>query len=309
MAFSISGHNLPSCHDYESAVRVFEKAPDWGRHSGRHYNERRMTTRADRDHMGVRLSTAGDVIFRYHSTDVVTWHKDNTFTIRPWASVSTSIFIKAFTPTGVYAQMTHGAGPLICCYRQGPDYERYGHKIYVIYNRATFERDNQTNVWVCREGNEPISYPRVSSRRDARLALVKYNFHGFAHWLPAALEILKPRTTVRVTYPDNQLEKVSLSLNDTRFGYLNIVEAISDRSLWPAFLMARDLKPSHEPYKSYWGRSMAYTTKRHVAMILKATRAAIYAHEGVIENSELAYATSWDQLRAARAACSLYGVY
>lgn len=310
MAFAISAYNLPSCRDYESAVRVFENAPDWGRHAGRHVDERRMTTRADRDHMGVRLSTAGDVIFRYHSTDVVTWHKDNKFSIKPFASVSTSIFIKAFTPMGVYAHMTDGAGPLMCCYDQGPspDYTR----IYVIYNQATFERDETLGVWVCREGSEPISYPRVSSRRDARLALTKYGFHGFTHWLPAALEILKPRTVTNNggRLPERQkLEELAFSLNDTRYGHCRIIEAISDRSLWPAFLMTRDLRPSHLPWMQVYGRRMGYTTKRHVAMILKAVRAAIYTHEGVVENSELAYATSWAQLKAARAACSLYGVY
>jgi hypothetical protein len=278
MAFSINARTLPSCHDYASAVEAFNRSPDWGRHSGRYYGEKRMTSRCDRDHMGVRIEpSSGDVIFRYHRTDVVTWHKNDTFTINPYQSMSTSAFIGAFS------------------------------------NRTTFKRDG--SVWCVDEtghdGTEKIDYPRVASRKAASAALKKYDFHGFIATLAPMLDILKPKS-VRVGLHGekySRLEEVAMSLNDTRIGRDRVLEALKDRTLWPAFLMARALKPAHEPHKTFYGRNMSYTRKRHIAQIERAVRAAIYVVEDVVETTELAYATSWDQLKAARAACQMYGVY
>jgi hypothetical protein len=315
MAFSINARTLPSCHDYASAVEAFNRSPDWGRHSGRYYGEKRMTSRCDRDHMGVRIEpSSGDVIFRYHRTDVVTWHKNDTFTINPYQSMSTSAFIGAFTPTGVYAQMTYGAGAVMCFYTRDPEtFNHLDERIFILSNRTTFKRDG--SVWCVDEtghdGTEKIDYPRVASRKAASAALKKYDFHGFIATLAPMLDILKPKS-VRVGLHGekySRLEEVAMSLNDTRFGRDRVLEALKDRTLWPAFLMARALKPAHEPHKTFYGRNMSYTRKRHIAQIERAVRAAIYVVEDVVETTELAYATSWDQLKAARAACQMYGVY
>jgi hypothetical protein len=47
--------------------------------------------------------TGTGVAFRYHRTDVVTWHPDGSYTYDPFTSRSTCTFFNQFTPFSTYA--------------------------------------------------------------------------------------------------------------------------------------------------------------------------------------------------------------
>jgi len=49
--------------------------------------------------ISVRLVNDG-IAFRYHSTDVITWHPDGSYTYDPWTSRSTCTFFNQFCPIG-----------------------------------------------------------------------------------------------------------------------------------------------------------------------------------------------------------------
>ena len=51
--------------------------------------------------LSVRMTAKG-VAFRYHSTDVITWHRDGSYTYAPWNSRSTCSFFNQFCPIGTY---------------------------------------------------------------------------------------------------------------------------------------------------------------------------------------------------------------
>jgi len=46
--------------------------------------------------------TPKGVAFRYHRTDVITWHRDETYTLDTWTSRSTCTFFNQFCPIGTY---------------------------------------------------------------------------------------------------------------------------------------------------------------------------------------------------------------
>lgn len=94
----------PRCDSYKRAVELFEKfslTPTGRARKPNHLGFMPMNSKV----MGVRMDTNGDVIFRLHATDVVTWHPNNSFSIEVWESVSTADFIRSLTPISVGVNM------------------------------------------------------------------------------------------------------------------------------------------------------------------------------------------------------------
>lgn len=106
MAFAISARNLPAVSSYTQACILWE-ARRGLRHlaSSQGYRERYGDAPlADhrRDYMGVSMEADGDVVFRYHDTNVVTWHADGRCTLDlSYASVSTQTFAHELGPSDI----------------------------------------------------------------------------------------------------------------------------------------------------------------------------------------------------------------
>lgn len=94
-------HIRSSLNGYTDALNYFEGCTPWRSkpNDPRPLQERRNKI------MSVRRETNGDIAFRYHSTDVVIWHSDNTFTVNTYASQSTDVFANGFTPAAFWSHM------------------------------------------------------------------------------------------------------------------------------------------------------------------------------------------------------------
>lgn len=103
--FGISPHQLPRVPSYDMAVRVYNDAPVIRGLEGR-------PIRTRRDHVKLAFMDAdGAVRFRYHQTDLVTWHSDYEVTVIMHDSRSSRGFIGRFLPPGIkvswFAETTH----------------------------------------------------------------------------------------------------------------------------------------------------------------------------------------------------------
>ena len=95
MSFGLSMRDVPWVKSYSEAVALFEKSVPW-RNGG---EDRPLPNKRQRAY-GVRMS-GDDVVFRYHYTDVIRWHPDESYTINTggYSSRSTCEFASHFMPT------------------------------------------------------------------------------------------------------------------------------------------------------------------------------------------------------------------
>ncbi len=82
---------------HAEALAFYERCP--ARQGEDPGDERKISGKPNSPQMGVRL-TKGKVAFRYHNTDVVTWHPDDTYTVETYNSKSTCEFANHFLPIG-----------------------------------------------------------------------------------------------------------------------------------------------------------------------------------------------------------------
>lgn len=106
MSFGLNPHSLPYVSDFNDAVATWQEIKPLRnslesdpRPLGRRESRNAKQVRAELDPV---TGEPARIIFRYHHTDVVTWHKDNTCVINPWPSQSTATFANALLPRGVY---------------------------------------------------------------------------------------------------------------------------------------------------------------------------------------------------------------
>lgn len=100
MAFGVSMYNVDYVLSYADAVDMYNKATAWRGEDPD--GERPLPNKRDRNY-GVRM-VGTDVVFRMHHTDVVTWHKDGSYTVNNggYNTNSTCAFANNFTPRGDY---------------------------------------------------------------------------------------------------------------------------------------------------------------------------------------------------------------
>lgn len=104
--FSINGRNLPSVSSYRDAEAVFERSGPVKGYASESDTKRALVRKSDTSK--IIIKRGDDYAFRYHRTDLVTWHSADRLTIVPWDSVSSRIFSNAFTPPGVCMSMYKG---------------------------------------------------------------------------------------------------------------------------------------------------------------------------------------------------------
>jgi len=100
MTFGVSMYNVSWVRSYADAVDMYNKATAWRGEDPD--GERPLPDKRDRNY-GVRMDGT-DVVFRMHWTDVVTWHKDGSYTVNNggYHTNSTCAFSNNFMPIGVY---------------------------------------------------------------------------------------------------------------------------------------------------------------------------------------------------------------
>lgn len=97
--FAINMRDADSVGSYPDALAVYNKGKDRG------LNERRIPGKENSPTMSMRM-IGSSVAFRYHYTDVVVWHEDNTCTLTTFPSVSTCTFANNYLPFRTYLGKT-----------------------------------------------------------------------------------------------------------------------------------------------------------------------------------------------------------
>ena len=99
MAFSIYAHLLPSIGSYAQALDQYNGAIPFKYSTAMRF----IASRSDVTKLVWKDDASQDINFRYHSTNVVTWHTDNTVTINvDYDSVSTRTFASRLSGHGVH---------------------------------------------------------------------------------------------------------------------------------------------------------------------------------------------------------------
>jgi hypothetical protein len=98
--------------------------------TGEYGEERRIKGKANSKQMGVSIDLKGDVVFRYHHTEVVIWHRNNSYTINSYSSRSTDAFASAFMPSN--ASLSKQGSQIILGHYRDEDCTAHP-----IYNSAT----------------------------------------------------------------------------------------------------------------------------------------------------------------------------
>ena len=103
MAWNIHALNLPSVRSYTEAKQVYAKAkPNNAGNDWRSLGQKRDTSKI------VKQDTNGDVRFRYHHTDVVTYKADGTLEVYTFDSSNTVAFAGRFLPNSIQARSHDG---------------------------------------------------------------------------------------------------------------------------------------------------------------------------------------------------------
>ena len=160
--FALNMHGVAYVTNYNEAVAMYAKAEPLKGCVG----ERGIPGKAGTKSTGISMD-GDDVVFCYHSTDVVRWRKDNTCLIDlRHESRSTANFADRFCPDDV-SVMRHGS-----VLRIGP-WE--GGKYYATDGRVVVTAGEVLS------GTRPIPV-RVVDREAAKQALTYENFHAFVAW-------------------------------------------------------------------------------------------------------------------------------
>lgn len=171
---------------YGSALRKWESiTPIRGRQD---QNTRPLYRRGD-DSKTIRQLNNGDIAFRLHSTDVVTFHKEGAVDLIPYASVTTCAFVRAVFGWGnhIYAHWSDRD------YRLPDNVTQVGSRYYNTPSFASLYKDDTTGKWVMAAGNEPFEITRLD-KGLAKAALADTNYNQFKLWLTTQIRLgLDPR--------------------------------------------------------------------------------------------------------------------
>lgn len=317
MAFTYSGSSVPDISTYDQAVQRYSQARTW-----RDKRTERKLGNSDKNYHGITLRENGDVALRYHYTDVVTWHPDNSFSVRKYPSQSTDNFLIRCTPNDFATRFANDRkmhGDYLVKLSNTPHSSSWwwteGEQPARIYrlNRSVseahkFKRNPDTDVLEPVDdlslplphipNTTPWVLPHVD-RAKARTALREFGFHDFSAWLAARWAMgtyTKPEYTPHT-------------------GVNSLLTDLVDRSRWDNFLRfdIYRVRADNQYSSSAWGR-VPHTTsdypryaKACVNKTLVAVRLAIYERMDVVDTSETTpYLTSLRDVFANQKAHATY---
>lgn len=163
--------SIPTIDSYGKAVLFYQRVKPW-RGSGD--TNLRPMHKSRRRHMTMRKANDGSIVFTLYNTDVVTWHPDNSITVKPYPSTTTDKFANAVLPDGVYPRFNGALGSSL--------YMRHaGHDVMIGDIARLRQMDDK---WYVVDGVKPITVP-VLDKQKAREACVASRLNDFLVWSKA----------------------------------------------------------------------------------------------------------------------------
>lgn len=214
MAFKVEMHHRDRCDNYKQALDLFGRTKPW-RNGGEDHPLPNKRVR----HMGVRKLPDGSIAFRFHHTDVVTWHPDETYTLVPYQSQSTCDFANAFLPYGHNLCKTGAVLGI---------YERTGPSVYYVYYPVEYDSKVHVNPALKAPTHQLKSIfvrPRVN-RKAAKVARDKTRYAEFAEWYKLMMAM---RNNMPIMHGE-------FTYNVTSHDILN---ALADESRWHDLMTSR----------------------------------------------------------------------
>jgi hypothetical protein len=211
MAFSVNMYHgvIGAINSHKDAVSFYHSCRE------RSAGDRRIKGKENSHQMGVSLASNGDVKFRYHRTDVIVWHCNNSYTINTFSSISTCAFASAFMPAG---HSLSGTGSRI----------HIGHwvdgTVYAIISTATIKGDKvKTDAVFAKE---------VINRKAAKKLLDKTRYAEYRKWHAAMYPMVKNDMP-----PEYKREYIGYPFDNT-------VKLLENPDEWHRLMMSRDGHPS-----------------------------------------------------------------
>ena len=211
MSFSVNmmRANTGVINSYKCAVSFYHSCRDKG------VRERPIKGKENSKQMGVSLASNGDVEFRYHSTDVIVWHRNNSYTINTFESISTCAFASAFMPFRHSLTKT-GSRIYIGGWENGT--------VHAICQTATIKGDKVKT--------DGVFTKEVINRKVAKKVLDKTSYAEYRKWHAAMYPMVKDDMPVRW-----QREYVGYPFDNT-------VKLLENPDEWHRLMMSRDGDPS-----------------------------------------------------------------
>jgi hypothetical protein len=221
MSFRVTLHAVPSVSSYEQALALHTKAAE------KPWNNSRLPERVSQyypaycsDHAlpGKRQRTCGvrmqneNIIFRLHSTDVVTWRPDGSVRVEVYNSQSTCVFINNFIPRHLMISL-HSNG-------------------FVMRNLETFDatplRDDFTIFADGTIGDtDPVTFAlRRINKPVAKRLREELGYPAFAKWR----KIMEPLLVNGRSWAARHEARWAVDRTGIR-------DTLQDREMWPQFII------------------------------------------------------------------------
>jgi hypothetical protein len=174
MAFGISC-NFSCIQSYAQAVKAWQAAvifPKDRKLDNQWAPRGLVDTR--KKHMTIEKTAAADIILRLYDHPVVTWHKDNSLTLRAFCTRSTTMFATHCTPAGMYVSL---CGGFFAASIDG--------RTYKVKDKITFHQ--RDNTWKA-DQITPWSVP-VVNRERAKQALREVGYEEFRLWFQVYVQM------------------------------------------------------------------------------------------------------------------------
>lgn len=184
MSFIVSTDFFPRIERHADALAHWNKVKPYRNHDG---ETKPIGTRRGfyNDTKTMRVLSDGSIAFRYHRTDCVIWHPDDTVTIEGWSSMSTTAFIGALSPHGI----SHGQGsdwsgqPILHLHpmvRDADDWRAYWRDALIIRCSSPVRLARQADRWMPIDVEDLRPFTTVSiDRKASRAASRKYHLPEF----------------------------------------------------------------------------------------------------------------------------------
>lgn len=210
--FALTSTNLPRLRSYAAALKHYESAPEqdglW-RGLQLYDGSRRSSSKRDTSKR-IRKELDGTLSLRYHHTDLVCWHPDNTVSFEFHGSASSQTFASCFTPLGLHYIR-----------RAGTVYIQQTDGLYLCEgsNARLRFKEFKPNVWACVN-------PHAARRFDGytldlkKAAAIRKKLKPFLDW-SAAVERLSPGS---VSWATTDHTACLISLQDYVMGEIKEID-------------------------------------------------------------------------------------
>lgn len=295
MSFALSSYSLPTLEDYDTAVAHWHAtkpirgytSSDWRPL----YNHKWATQRRTRSRW-IKLDThTGEVLCKYHYTEVMTCRPDGAVGIQPYPSISTGAFIDGLKPSGFgWTSMTHGLGCVVTTLPPEADGDRWdnwrnAHSWLLPTSRKSWFVKDAEGIWHPEDVGAllPVRATRLD-KAETRKALAEHPYAQFRQWMTTAYG-LTPKPTGATNRWGYGWSGVQLDIPDReRVAWLD-----EGPAAWAAWFTSHERVPA-------------------LATLMEAIRIAVYKHEGCCTQDVLVpYPITYTQMRAIHATGRKWG--